>query len=124
MKYTYYPGCTLSTKAKNLDDSARKTATFLGIELKELPQWTCCGTVFPLITDNLMPLIAPARILANAEKQGNKLVTICAFCYNVLKRTNVTLKKDQQKKKKLANFLRMREKNLAVRSRLFIYWSF
>jgi len=106
MKYTYYPGCTLSTKAKNLDNSARKTATFLGIELKELSQWTCCGTVFPLITDNLMPLIAPARILANAEKQGNKLVTICAFCYNVLKRTNVTLKKDRQKKEKISQFLK------------------
>ena len=30
MKYTYYPGCTLRTKAKDLDAYARASAKALG----------------------------------------------------------------------------------------------
>ena len=33
MKYSYYPGCTLRTKAKDLDEYARASATALGFEL-------------------------------------------------------------------------------------------
>ncbi|MFQ6066263.1 MAG: CoB--CoM heterodisulfide reductase iron-sulfur subunit B family protein [bacterium] len=106
MKYAYYPGCTLSTKAKNLDGSAKKAVASLGIELRELSHWNCCGTTFPLVTDNLMPLLAPARVLANAEKEGSKLVTLCSFCYNVLKRTNTVLNQDLQNKEKIAQFLK------------------
>ena len=32
MKYSYYPGCTLRTKAKKLDDYARASAKALGFE--------------------------------------------------------------------------------------------
>ena len=35
MKYSYYPGCTLRTKAKKLDDYARASAKALGFELEE-----------------------------------------------------------------------------------------
>ena len=34
MKYSYYPGCTLRTKAKKLDDYARASAKALGFELE------------------------------------------------------------------------------------------
>ena len=33
MKVTYFPGCTLRTKAKDLDLYARRSAEALGIEL-------------------------------------------------------------------------------------------
>ncbi len=36
MKYSYYPGCTLRTKAKDLDEYARASATALGFELEEI----------------------------------------------------------------------------------------
>jgi len=35
MKVSYYPGCTLKTKAKNLDQSAIASMAALGIELEE-----------------------------------------------------------------------------------------
>ncbi|MFQ5836041.1 MAG: hypothetical protein ACE5HR_09010 [bacterium] len=63
--------------------------------MRELSHWNCCKTTFPLVKDNITPLLAPARILANAEKEGSKLATICAFCYNVLKRTNIHLRPRQ-----------------------------
>ncbi|UCE38549.1 MAG: CoB--CoM heterodisulfide reductase iron-sulfur subunit B family protein [Thermoplasmata archaeon] len=105
MKVTYYPGCTLYTKAKNLGDLAVASAENLGIELVELEDWTCCQAAFPLVDDNIMGIISPARIIINAEKRGNKLTTLCSFCYNVLKRTNNVLKNDPEKRAKICDFL-------------------
>ena len=41
--YTYYPGCTLRNKAKDLDHYARVSAEALGIALEEPKEWQCCG---------------------------------------------------------------------------------
>ncbi len=105
MKITYYPGCTLYTKAKNLGELAKASAEILGIEMKELENWTCCQAAFPLVSDNIMGLISPSRIIINAEKEGDKLTTLCSFCYNVLKRTNDVLKNDVEKRAKICEFL-------------------
>ncbi|MBO5744302.1 MAG: disulfide reductase, partial [Clostridia bacterium] len=43
MVYSYYPGCTLKTKAKELDVYARRSMEALGITLEELKDWQCCG---------------------------------------------------------------------------------
>ena len=37
MTFSYFPGCTLKTKGKALDESARKAAAALGFTLEELP---------------------------------------------------------------------------------------
>ena len=37
MIYSYYPGCTLKTKAKDLDKYARSCSEALGVTLEELP---------------------------------------------------------------------------------------
>ena len=39
MIYSYYPGCTLKTKAKELDIYARKSLEALGIEIEELDKF-------------------------------------------------------------------------------------
>jgi len=103
--YVYYPGCTLCTKAENLNRSAKIVSGMLGIYLSEIPDWICCGAAFPLVSDDLMSLVAPARILSNARKKGNRLVTLCSFCFNVLKRTNEVIRKDEEKREKLNNFI-------------------
>jgi heterodisulfide reductase subunit B len=108
MNYLYFPGCTLYTKAKNLDQAARDCSKLLGFELKELPNWTCCGAAFPLATDNLMALLPPSRILANAREQGTTLTTLCSVCFNVIKRTNRLIQRDGEKRDKINNFI---EKN-------------
>ena len=53
MIYSYYPGCTLKDRAKQLDLCARASAKALGMELKELPQWQCCGAVYPQASDEI-----------------------------------------------------------------------
>lgn len=104
-RLTYYPGCSLRTKAKNLDESTRAVAAALGVELEELPGWVCCGAVPPLTSDNVMNLLAPVRNLAQAAKRGSRLVTTCAFCYNILKRSNQIVREDAAKREKINAFI-------------------
>ena len=75
--------------AKDFDASAKACARALGFELKEMQGWLCCGAVLSNVDDNLMTKAGPNRILARARQEGNTLVTLCAGCYNVLKRTDL-----------------------------------
>jgi len=104
-KIPYYPGCTLSTVAKEFDTSAKDSAIKMGFEIEDLQQWNCCGATFPLTPDNIMALTAPAKVLANAEKEGDTLTTLCSVCYNVLKRTNRVLKDDREKRDTINEFM-------------------
>jgi len=88
MPIPYYPGCTLSTKGRGYDASGRAVAKALGLELEELQDWNCCGATFPLAMDNLLAITGPARVLVAARAQSERIATLCAICYNVLKRTN------------------------------------
>jgi heterodisulfide reductase subunit B len=85
-KYVYYPGCTLHTKARSLDLCARKAAEKVGFELVEMPSWNCCGAIYNATSDDLAAQVGPVRNLAKASQLGDKLVTLCAACHNVLKR--------------------------------------
>lgn len=105
MRYLYFPGCTLSTKAKGFATSGEASARALGIDLVELSQWNCCGATFPLATDNLLALVAPTRILLNAQKEGDHLVALCSICYHVLKRTNRLLREEADKREKINLFI-------------------
>ncbi len=96
MAIPYYPGCTLSTKARNYDRSGRAVAAALGWELEELPEWQCCGATFPLMLDDSMALIAPTRVLYQAQQAGERVVTLCAVCFNVLRRSQALLKRDPE----------------------------
>jgi len=87
MAIPYFPGCTLSTKASGYDRSGRAVAHTLGLELQELPDWQCCGATFPLTTDNALALIAPTRLLRQAQETGGEVTTLCAICFHVLRRT-------------------------------------
>jgi len=86
--YLYFPGCSLRTVARDFDRSANACARALGFELKEMQGWLCCGAVLSNVDDNLMIKAGPNRILTRAQQENNKLVTLCAGCYNVLKRTD------------------------------------
>lgn len=87
MAVAYFPGCTLSTKAVGYDLSGRAVAQALGMTFEELPEWQCCGATFPLATDNTMSLIAPSRLLVQAQKAGGHVTALCAICFHVLRRT-------------------------------------
>lgn len=95
MDIPYFPGCTLSTKAQNYDRTARAVAEVLGLTLNELPEWQCCGATFPLMVDDSLALIAPTRILYQAQQAGDRVVTLCSICFNVLRRSQALLARDE-----------------------------
>ena len=63
MKYSYYPGCTLKNKARDLDAYARASAEALGFEMEEIEDWQCCGGVYPLGSDEIATKLASIRAL-------------------------------------------------------------
>ena len=88
MKYSYYPGCTLRNKAKDLDRYARDCAEVLGFQLEELETWQCCGGVYPLGNDEIASKLPSVRALNAAKEKGQPLAAVCSACYHVLKRVN------------------------------------
>ena len=86
--YSYYPGCTLKTKAKQLDFYARRSAEALGIVLAELEDWQCCCAVYPLASDEIATKLSAVRALNGAKEKGRDLVTLCSACHHVIKRVN------------------------------------
>ena len=106
MKLFYYPGCTVKTKAKNLEASAIAAMKELDVELVEISSWNCCGTVFGMSTDDLLHQLAPLRnLLRVQELGGDKVTTMCSMCYNTLKRANHLMREDEEKKTLLADFM-------------------
>ena len=106
MKVSYYPGCTLKTKAKHLEDSALASLTALGVEVSELPRWNCCGAVHSLADDDLIHHVAPVRDLVRAMDEGSgRLVTLCSMCYNTLARANLLMRNDEVKRKTINDFM-------------------
>ena len=105
MTYSYYPGCTLKTKAKELDRYARASAQALGITLEELPEWQCCGAVYPQASDEIATRLSAVRALMAARDRNQKLVTMCSACHHVIKRTNQDLARDADFRLKVNNYL-------------------
>ena len=95
MKMLYYPGCTLKTSAKNLEESAFAIMNAFGHELVEMEDWNCCGVVASLSQDDLMKHLAPLRNLIHVQDQGEKkVITLCDMCCNTLKQTNLRVKEN------------------------------
>ena len=107
MKYSYYPGCTLRTKAKDLDEYARASAAALGFELEEIEDWQCCGGVYPLGTDEIATKLSSVRALNQAKEKGQDLVTICSACHHVIKRVNDDMKNVEDIRTRANNYMQL-----------------
>ena len=106
MSLAYYPGCTLKTRARNLEEPAVASMEALGLQLDEVPRWNCCGAVYSLADDDLIHQVAPVRNLIRVKKQGKtRLVTLCAFCLNTLKRANLLMRQNVEKRDTLNRFI-------------------
>ena len=107
MKYSYYPGCTLKTKAKELDRYGRASAKVLGFELEEIDEWQCCGGVYPLGTDEIASKLPSVRALCDARDKGQELVTLCSACHHVIKRVNNDMKTSDDIRRRANNYMQL-----------------
>ena len=116
MKVSYFPGCTLKTKAKDLDVYARRSAEALGIELCEVDNWQCCGGVFVSAKDEIATKLSSVRALVAARDKNEPLVTVCSACHNVIKQTNHAIQTDEDFAKKVNLYMQQDETPTALYS--------
>lgn len=103
---SYFPGCSLKDNAKRFEDAAFFVMEQLGSPLQELENWTCCGTVYSLTSDDLMHQIAPVRNFVRSQQQGSdEIVALCAMCYNTLARTALRINADEEERTKINAFM-------------------
>lgn len=109
MTYSYFPGCTLKTKGKDLDKFGRLAAAKLGFTLEEVDQWQCCGAVYPMAKDEIATRLSSVRALASVKEQGRDLVTLCSACHHVIKRINLDVQNDSEIRDKVNRYLQLDE---------------
>jgi heterodisulfide reductase subunit B len=81
----YFPGCSLSGTAAEYDHSLRAIAGPLGYELKEVPEWICCGATSAHALDHEAALCMAADTLAKARNADlHRVLAPCAMCYQRL----------------------------------------
>ncbi|MFH1860573.1 MAG: CoB--CoM heterodisulfide reductase iron-sulfur subunit B family protein [bacterium] len=95
-KTAYFPGCSLSSTAKEYDISTKLICKDLGIELIEIPDWLCCGATSAHITSELMAAVLPVINLLKVEKQHLPVTAPCSACFSRLKLADLAMKKDAQ----------------------------
>ena len=105
MKVSYFPGCTLKNKAKDLDIYARKSAEVLGVTLEEIEDWQCCGGVFTTAKDEIATKLSSVRVLKAAKEKEQALVTVCSACHNVVKQTNYAMQNDEEFASKVNRYM-------------------
>lgn len=93
-QYAYYPGCSLESLAMSYHVSSIEAARELGVELKEIEDWNCCGATAYFHVDELLAYTLVARNLALAEKENLDFVAPCSGCYKNAYFTNAYLQQD------------------------------
>jgi len=96
MKISYYPGCSLEGTAVEYNNSLLSVAETLGLELEEIPDWTCCGSSSAHVTNDKLAVSLAGRNLIIADKIGNDLMVPCAACFQRLKSADKKLKNGEK----------------------------
>lgn len=92
------------------------SAKILNINFVEPERWNCCGTVHALVKDDVMHYLAPIRNLIRVDElkrdglvDDKRFLTLCAMCYNTLKRANIDALNDEEKLTKIKDIMENEE---------------
>ncbi len=91
----YYPGCTLSSTAREIDDAVHQVCRRLDVNLRTLPDWNCCGSSSVHAVRPQLAVSLAARNLFQAQAMGQDLMVMCAGCANRLRVAANQLRSDQ-----------------------------
>jgi len=102
---TYYPGCSLKTSSKFYETSIKQVFSSYGIEIQELPDWSCCGASAAHTVDDRLAHALVARNLALAEARDHHFFAPCSACYIRSKVTNERMRQDKEFRKDINNVI-------------------
>ncbi len=89
-KFSYFPGCSLATTAKENNRSLHIFFERHDITLNELDDWNCCGSSSAHSVDHDLADWLPTRNLSLAPI-GSPLLVACPNCYHRLKLSHMML---------------------------------
>ena len=107
--YAYFPGCSLGSTGTAYTESIRYVAPRLGIELREIDDWNCCGTSAARATSDDLMYALPARSLALSEQQmpGMDVVAPCTGCYAALKQAAAYARESEGNRAHVSDLIEM-----------------
>lgn len=73
----------------------------LGVKLREIDDWNCCGGAAAHCLSNLLGLALPARNIAKAQELDLPLAIPCPGCFNAVRRAQYALSNDEAMRRKL-----------------------
>lgn len=94
MKFAYYPGCSSLTTSKDFEMSTRELSKYLGFELHQIPDWTCCGSSPAHHRSEILAIALPVLNLMKAEEMGYPLLTTCPSCFSLMKKAEIKMEED------------------------------
>jgi len=102
MEMAYYPGCSLHASSALYDIQCREVLGRLGVELKEITDWNCCGATSAAKTNEFLSMALPARNLGIADASGYaEMVIPCASCYSRTLLAKKALESDKDLREKI-----------------------
>jgi heterodisulfide reductase subunit B len=82
----YYPGCSGQGTSAEYETSTRAVCRALDIDLREIPDWNCCGSTPAHSVDAVLSAALSARVFAQGEGAGiADVVTPCPSCLKNLR---------------------------------------
>ncbi len=79
----YYPGCSLKQSSSLCDVQSRVVFAELGVNLREIRDWNCCGATSAAKIDDFLAVGMAARNIGIAEDAGfSEMVIPCSACYS------------------------------------------
>ncbi len=97
--YSYYPGCSLHSTAREFNDSVQAVFRALDVKLYELEDWNCCSAASATAINRDLSLALPGRNLAIAQASARDVVIPCTGCYNRHKTAEAELRRGSAKGK-------------------------
>lgn len=105
LRYLIFLGCVIPYRVASYEISTRKVLDKLGVELVEMPDFTCCGLPMDPVNHEMMLTLA-SRNLCLAEQQNLNIMTLCNGCFGVLNHVNKELKEDKKLREKVNGYLK------------------
>jgi heterodisulfide reductase subunit B len=104
----YYPGCALHGSSGDYEMSVRACLGALGVTLRELDDWICCGATAAHSLNRKLAVALPARNLALAERDGMEdLLAPCPMCSMELLKARKVLTSDAAARKEMAQIVEL-----------------
>jgi len=96
MEYAFFLGCLIPAREPQYENSVRKIAPELGIELADMEGANCCAPFSIQSIDYTSWLALAARNLCIAEQMNLNILALCNDCYESLLATNTILKENRE----------------------------